>query len=292
MGRGRRSESGQVAVLTALGLVAILGAAALTVDVGHSYAVRDHMQSVAAAAAMAGAQSLPSSSAAEQMAEHYLALNQATGSASVSQDEVTAKVTGEVPFYFAEVLGFSGATINVSATATKTPVGEASGVRPFGVTADGFVEDQDYTLKSGSGCGGNFGALALGGNGASNYENNIVQGYPSELTVGEEVETEPGKIVGPTDAGVEQLIEQDPEATWETVQAGSPRLVVVPIITTPGNGKSTVTIEGFGLFFLESVSDGDVTGRFLNYVSRPGQSAPSGSQDFGYDQVTLVSESY
>ena len=51
-------ERGAIAVLTALGLVAFLGFASLAVDIGHLYVVRNELQNVADAAALAGARQL------------------------------------------------------------------------------------------------------------------------------------------------------------------------------------------------------------------------------------------
>jgi uncharacterized membrane protein len=54
----RRLQSGQIFVLTSLALVAIIGFAALAVDVGFLYSNRRRMQTAADAAAVAGATAL------------------------------------------------------------------------------------------------------------------------------------------------------------------------------------------------------------------------------------------
>lgn len=43
----------------------------------------------------------------------------------------------------------------------------------------------------------------------------------------------------------------------------SRRVIIIPIIDAFGNGKKDATIQGFALFFLESASGADVTGRFV-----------------------------
>jgi hypothetical protein len=43
----------------------------------------------------------------------------------------------------------------------------------------------------------------------------------------------------------------------------SRRVIIIPIIDAFGNGKKPATIQGFALFFLESASGGEVTGRFV-----------------------------
>ena len=68
----RKSESGQAFVLMALSLVVIIGMAALVVDVGNWYHTKRRLQATADAAALAGAQRLPSDSVgAQAMALSY-----------------------------------------------------------------------------------------------------------------------------------------------------------------------------------------------------------------------------
>jgi Flp pilus assembly protein TadG len=43
----------------------------------------------------------------------------------------------------------------------------------------------------------------------------------------------------------------------------SRRVILIPIIDAFGNGKKDATVQGFALFFLESASGADVTGRFV-----------------------------
>ena len=51
-------ESGSIAVVASLGLVLILGIAAIVMDLGHLYVVRQEMQTAAEAGAYAGARAL------------------------------------------------------------------------------------------------------------------------------------------------------------------------------------------------------------------------------------------
>ncbi|GAI23673.1 unnamed protein product, partial [marine sediment metagenome] len=54
-----KSENGAVVVIVALSIVALMMVTALTIDVGSLYEERRHLQTVADAAALAGAQQLP-----------------------------------------------------------------------------------------------------------------------------------------------------------------------------------------------------------------------------------------
>jgi Flp pilus assembly protein TadG len=54
----RRDDSGAVMVLTALAIVALIGFAALAIDIGHLYVVKNELQNAADAGALAGARNL------------------------------------------------------------------------------------------------------------------------------------------------------------------------------------------------------------------------------------------
>lgn len=73
---------------------------------------------------------------------------------------------------------------------------------------------------------------------------------------------------GPTSTGVNYRVAQDPSSTYLTVQPGSERLVVIPVIDSLDvKGRKGVTIVGFAVFFLEGVGGSGknnyVTGRFM-----------------------------
>lgn len=157
----------------------------------------------------------------------------------------------------------------------------------------GFIAPRDVngtqmTLKQSSWLTpGNFGAVALGGNGASNYRSNIINGYSGTVRVGDVLTTEPGNMVGPTRQGVDGLIAQDPDAhivrngsgNWEVVSGRfpineSPRIVPIPmysVFTAPGNGRSTFTVTSIVSFFIEGSDGKTVWGRFIQSRSKNGQ---------------------
>jgi hypothetical protein len=71
-----RSERGQALVLAALAMVAVLGFAALAIDVGYWYSQKREVQNAVDAAALAGAQELPGDYVmAESKAREYLGKN-------------------------------------------------------------------------------------------------------------------------------------------------------------------------------------------------------------------------
>lgn len=130
--------------------------------------------------------------------------------------------------------------------------------------------------------------------GARPYENNIAECNATVIDVGIEYQIEPGNMIGPTNTGMELLINTDPDAYWDeatnTVKGSkyanwmdSPRIVIIPLydpleITDPG--RQTITFNNFALLFIEEQAKkkDPVTGRFLYYTSGVGGSAPgSGS---------------
>src|SRR6185369_12876876 len=73
--RKARGERGQILAVVALALVALLGVAAFSIDVGYAYYAKRQIQSATDAAALAGAQDLPNKSTAFSTAADYAAAN-------------------------------------------------------------------------------------------------------------------------------------------------------------------------------------------------------------------------
>lgn len=111
--------------------------------------------------------------------------------------------------------------------------------------------------------------------GGDEYRWNIGNCNPYQVGVGDQLQVEPGNMVGPTKQGVQELYDQDPGAYWESSTqsiAGSafgksPRIILVPFFdptTPPISGRNYVSVTKVGAFFIEGVQgNGDVTGRFI-----------------------------
>lgn len=295
-----REERGATVVLVAVGMVAVIGMAALSLDIGELVRVRAHLSDAAIAAALSAARELPDNpNAARQLAVTVAHANGVDDPVDViisssktggPQDRVTVTVRGYATFRFAPVLGRNGANVVQSATAQ---VGTASGMRglvPLGVQKGPFQYGQIYTLKSDDTLvPGNFGALALGGTGADNYRDNLQHGYSGVIKTGMQIETEPGDMTGPTEEGLQPRIAADPSATCETVKPGSPRILYVPIVDFTGvHGRDTVPVVGFAAFFLSGVDKGKVTGCFLRLVSDGDWAPLDPANDYGLHTVALV----
>jgi Flp pilus assembly protein TadG len=132
-----RSERGQAAVLTVLFLVVLMGAVALTLDVGSWFREQRATQSAADAAALAGAHALPDDAGqAEVLAAEYVDKNDG-GDAIVTFPEgtnaISVRVERSAPGIFAQLFGIDSVDVAAQATAR---VGNPSAVKwaaPFAV---------------------------------------------------------------------------------------------------------------------------------------------------------------
>ncbi len=294
-------------VLVALTMVVLMGFSALTLDVGRLYIKKQWLQDAADAAALAGVQLLPGDpQGARTEADRYLELNgfPSPGSGSsgagaaaveVNGDTVRVHLTYKVDLYFARVLGLVSAEPVAAAQARVGPVGAVHGAVPLGIWWDQFEYGQVYLLKlaspadEGDVLRGNFHALALGGKGASVYRDNLREGYPGVLRVGDVVSTEPGNMKGPTRQGLLDRLQADPDAVYTAVDSESPRLLFVPVVDGLAAGRDEVEIVGFAAFFLEGINEEDeVQGRFLHWLTDGPVLDREVHADYGLRSVRLV----
>ena len=122
--------TGQIAVVMALATAALLGAMALSTDVGLLYYNWGRLQNAADAAVLAGATCLPSNpTVAVSTANSFAAQNgikrKEMISTTVSADDmsITMQLTRTVPYYFALVIGLSAGRVTANATAGLEGVG-------------------------------------------------------------------------------------------------------------------------------------------------------------------------
>jgi hypothetical protein len=296
--RGDDSESGAVLVFLIATVAVLLAVGSLVLDVGYVFARRTQLANAVDAASLAGVMELPADPvSAWAMASDYLTANyDSVDNASVvigsDHSSVSVWASDRVKIFLGSVFGLESVGISAQAKAQIAPAARVKGVRPFGVVQQDFVYGQTYLLKSAPGSGklapGNFGALALGGNGANNYRNNIKYGYDGWIEVGQLILTEPGNMSGPTGQGVQYLLDQCnhyPPCTYDTVRPGCPRLLVVPVVESfdDKHGRDYVAVVGFACFFLEGYGgqgkDAYVAGRFLQRQidARPGDAAYFGA---------------
>lgn len=275
--RHARRDAGNIALLTALMMVAILGSLAFASDVGVAYLARGRLISALDAGALAGlSQAFVSSEAAVAMAQQYVRQNGAEAT-SIAFDPTALTMTlggrQVVPLYFARILGFVQTDVAATVQATAGALTSGTGFVPIGVVQQSFVYGQTYVLSEGAGDGedGNYGYLALGGNGAAVFLQNFEYGYSGTLSVGQEVLTEPGVMAGPVSAGVNDRLEATNACTFATATDACARVLLLPVISGfTGHGRSDVTIVGFAAFYLDGLQGSgghqQIVGQFLQLV--------------------------
>lgn len=293
--RIRRKEDGQVLVLFAGGLVFFCGMVGLAVDVGQMVYTKSDLQKVADAAAFAGAQDLPTSGEATDVANQYVGLNASNTSATVqvtathnANDTIRVTASRQVNFTFLRVLGMQGTEVEATAVARVGTFSGGNGIVPWGLVAsenkdflgnscfngfDGdmptFEQNQMCILKYGAGsnAGGDFGALALDGTGASNYRDDIAHGSQAKFHVGQKVDPQTGNMQGPTGQGIGDRFDIPAPASCpgfarnnvlKTVNGQTsiipgcenhPRIIIIPVVDKIDNPAKS-TILGFAYMFL------------------------------------------
>jgi len=150
------NNRGQVLVILALGILALLGVAALAIDVGFLYTVRNELQRSADAGALAGASYFKETGYwSNSLSDPQMQVAEARAKAIASRDvvvqtpldpstEITVSLPSdkrirvdtrrEVSLYFAGVLGIAKRTVTAYAVAEAYPVSQnVTCVVPFGI---------------------------------------------------------------------------------------------------------------------------------------------------------------
>lgn len=320
---------GGIIPLFAVALGVLMVTLSLTVDYGHLVVCRWKLQTAVDAGALAGGRELVSPAGtfqytdAERTALEIAAHNIQAGYSVNFPSDKSCVMNGElsVPLLLGSFFGYDHVTVSARASAELSGITASSGIRPFGMEdpTTPFIFGEAYLLKlgphddndDGEGDGythhGNFHAVAIGGTGGSNYRNNIKYGSDERINVGDWIDTEPGNMAGPTDQGVDYILQQEiieegveyimdqDQIAWEWYAAHpailevSPRLVTVPVIGDWSGvyGRSEVQVVGFASFFLEGTEgkgkDCRVVGRFVESFV-PGATGGGGA---GYGAYTV-----
>lgn len=192
-------------LITVLFLVVLMGCAALTLDVGNWYREQRQAQATADAAALAGAQALPSNpTQALDLAQQYADANGGGVAGSditlrtdyQTNDTVSVSVTRPAASFFATVLSVGSVHVHAHASARAGVPEQVLGAAPI-------VVNKLHPMLSGPGCPcfdvettiplakdgapGAFGMVDLdngGSNGNPDLSTWIQSGYPNELPLG------------------------------------------------------------------------------------------------------------
>jgi hypothetical protein len=128
--------------------------------------------------------------------------------------------------------------------------------------------------------------------GGDEYRENIANCNPASVWPGDWLRAEPGRMTGPTNQGMRDLIAQDPDAYWDPITQSvqgskfqiSPRIVLIPIHDPRialESGGSEIQVTKVAAFFMEQLQGpAEVKGRFLK-VRAPGEPCVAGNGTSG-----------
>ena len=138
--RLRADQSGQVLVLTAVGMIGICGIAGFAVDVGSFYQAHRKQQAIADAAALAAAGDLPGNTGqAAADAQAYAGKNGGSvdsisfSTTYMPNDTVTVSAAKTVSTTFLGAVGIKSANVKATTTVRSENLQTAVGAAPFGV---------------------------------------------------------------------------------------------------------------------------------------------------------------
>jgi Flp pilus assembly protein TadG len=209
----KSNERGQAMLLTVVFLVVLMGCAALTLDVGVWYREQRQAQATADAAALAGAQALPTSPAnAVKWAQDYADANGGGVAAAditlrngdLQPDTVAVQVTRQAPSFFATVFSFGNVNVHAHAAARAGVPYAVDGAAPIVVSklhpklagpgCPCFHEETTIPLAK-TGAPGAFGMVDFdnsGSNGNPDLANWIQNGFDGMLEVDKPYDSDPG----------------------------------------------------------------------------------------------------
>lgn len=273
-----KKSKGSAAIILSFVMAGMLCFTAYVVDIGMVYAERIKLSNAIDSAALAGVLELPNSpSNSVATAQDYLQKNGVTpGMVTVTigsdNKSIEIKAVKQVNHLFAKVMGIGSSNIKSVSKAVIGPTKAINGgIKPFAVVAFDYTYGTQVTLKEDAGDGyrGNYGAVALGGNGANTFENNAIYGYDGRVAVGDWVNTEPGNMGGASNA-IKNYINSE-HSTFDNFPRDSIRVWTIPLVNTlTVDGRKQVQVTGFAEFFVEDVTEKSgkiqITGRFTKFV--------------------------
>ncbi|MEE9275802.1 MAG: TadE/TadG family type IV pilus assembly protein [bacterium] len=298
-----RDARGQVLAIVALALPVLLGAGAISVDVGYMYMARAAIQNAADAGSRAGAAILAEGgdedaarAEATSFANQNIASNSfLTGATPTvtfpTADSVKVDITHNLSLFFAQAIGFGSTNITASATAALAAAREMdpNTVVPLAVycnnsngCAGALAVGQTHTLQrycgnffsdgsNGSACGNtisdgeNFlmGITFDDSNGTSAFRNAVHYGYGGSVAMGQQARALPGNRNG-WQSGMEARL---------TEGGGTSEMTLAVIRElSPANGDYNVEVVDFIQVIVTSFSEAGNTDQTTFQIVRSGVS--------------------
>ena len=301
-GFGRNDQRGQMTAMLAVSIIALCAMGAFVMDVGSWFRAHRATQSVADAAALAGAQKLPASTSdAQALAQEYGNKNGGGltqiqfSTKTLPNDTITTRAERTAPGFLSRVLGVASVNVGADAVARAYNIGAAKYVAPLAVW-------KGHPMLSGGGCPcfgesyqttidldtgrpslGAFKVLNIdgsyGGTGDATLIDWVVNGYKSYMPLA--------------------WYYSDPGAKWNTKGFGDAIIsrqgteLLFPVydaVREQGAGYEYRVIGWVGFYVKAYIARGD-GGAVNGYFSRvvwEGLTADSGENFFGATVVKLV----
>jgi Flp pilus assembly protein TadG len=298
-----RCESGQALVFVALALLTFVGMAALVIDGGSWYRADRRLQTAADAAALAGAQELPTDQAsAETVALDYAQENYSGIPAPTitfpNTYTIDVAATADTPGVLAPVLNsaFDVVTVHAEAQAQVSALSELKDVTPIAVYKDeacivlnpscfgqpvtlAFDEDAEFDPTKSK-----FGLLDLdrdGDAGAGDMKDWLENGYQDYLPIDTDYPPANGEK-----NGIKQELEDAAEAQ---------RVLLFPVYDS-ANASTGYHVIGWAAFVIDEVvkwagHEHEFTGHFVTFVATDlaaGDPISDPDLDFGVHVITLT----
>jgi Flp pilus assembly protein TadG len=298
------SDRGQTLGVVAIAATALIGMTGFVLDVGSWFRADRHLQAVADAAALAGAQELPEDPGkATGKATQYIVKNGGPSTKTISfttvtltNDTITVKLSDAVPGFFSRVFSVDTVTVGAEASAKASKAGSVRWVAPIVVNqknkmlactpppCTGTVTlDYSDPLKGSGGptAAGSWGFIDLGdntGTGDDVLRDQIENGYDGDMSLGK-YSSRTGNSFGALASAFDARIGDE---------------LLFPVYSTVvKNGTiATYTIVGWVGFVIESFDFNGDTNRFTGHFTRVTweglPAAGKGGADFGVRVISLT----
>jgi Flp pilus assembly protein TadG len=303
--RMRRGRRGQIMVVLALAGVALVGIAALGIDVFYLYWNKNRLQDGTDAAALAGATYFSGvlftgkdgaclyatdaqNAACTYALNNGISLSEITGIvADSSAQSMMVSATRAVPALFAKIVGIQNFTVSATSVAVLQGLSSASGVAPVGLDSKTPYDYGQAIILHNGNCGpGCWGGLSMqsasnGNTGSNAFRQNLASGCACTIKVGDILSSEPGATVGPIDQGVAARVAaglaSDPNGTWSSHTLSDARAVVIPVVDWSScAGSCSVPVTAFAEVWISGSDQTDINAVFIRQVA-PGTPGGGGT---------------
>lgn len=305
-----KDNRGQSLVITVVAMTVLLGMAALAIDVGSWYKQKRDLQATADAAALAGAQALPDSTAdAQALAIQYAAENGGTLGASgitfssggiTADDTINVSLSRPAPGFFSKVFGIDAVTVGARASARSGNPSSAMYVAPITVPSTHpmlacvpppcpdttSISLNDLHSPGSANAAGSFSLLDLipgdGGNqGQSTVASWMERGFDQWMPLGT-YDAEPSAMFNGS-------------AFQTALEDRTGDDVLFPVYRPPilgGGSGARFNIIGWVGFHIDSAaaggSNGNLVGHFTRFIAHGIQASSGNSGNYGDYVVQLV----